>query len=78
MYVNPFLREGNIDSINPLSLFVNGFFESASGFTTTGLSTIFHPEDLPASFVFYRAYILLTYHHPVYNLSKYPDLQPIP
>ena len=59
MYVNPFLREGNIESINPLSLFVNGFFESASGFTTTGLSTIFHPEDLPASFVFYRAYILL-------------------
>jgi len=59
MYVNPFLREGNLESINPLSLFVNGFFESASGFTTTGLSTIFHPEDLPASFVFYRAYILL-------------------
>jgi trk system potassium uptake protein len=59
MYVNPFLKEGNIESINPLSLFINGFFESASGFTTTGLSTIFHPEDLPASFVFYRAYILL-------------------
>ena len=59
MYVNPFLREGNLESINPLSLFINGFFESASGFTTTGLSTIFHPEDLPASFVFYRAYILL-------------------
>src|SRR5215212_3872098 len=59
MYVNPFLKEGNLESINPLSLFVNGFFESASGFTTTGLSTIFHPEDLPESFVFYRAYILL-------------------
>jgi trk system potassium uptake protein len=59
MYVNPFLREGNLESINPISLFINGFFESASGFTTTGLSTIFHPEDLPASFVFYRAYILL-------------------
>ena len=59
IYVNPFLSEGNIESINPLSLFVNGFFESASGFTTTGLSTIFHPEDLPESFVFYRAYILL-------------------
>jgi trk system potassium uptake protein TrkH len=29
MYVNPFLREGNLESINPLSLFVNGFFESA-------------------------------------------------
>ena len=59
MYVNPFLREGNLESIDPLSLFVDGFFESTSGFTTTGISTIFHPEDLPASFVFYRAYILL-------------------
>jgi trk system potassium uptake protein len=38
MYVNPFLKEGNLESINPVSLFVNGFFESASGFTTTGLS----------------------------------------
>ena len=59
MYVNPFLKEGNMESINPLSLFVNGFFESASGFTTTGISTIIHPEDLPESFVFYRAYTLL-------------------
>ena len=40
MYLNPFLKEGNMESINPLSLFVNGFFESASGFTTTGISTI--------------------------------------
>ena len=59
MYVNPFLKEGSLESIDPLSLSVDGFFESASGFTTTGISTIFHPEDLPASFVFYRAYILL-------------------
>ena len=59
MYVNPFLKEGNMESINPLSLFVNGFFESASGFTTTGISTIIHPEDLPESFVFYRAYTSL-------------------
>ena len=59
MYVNPFLKQGNIENIDPLSLFVNSFFESASGFTTTGFSTIFHPEELPESFVFYRAYILL-------------------
>ncbi|CAN5223454.1 TrkH family potassium uptake protein [soil metagenome] len=59
MYVNPFLKEGNLENIDPLSLFVNSFFESASGFTTTGMSTIFHPEELPESFVFYRAYILL-------------------
>ena len=59
MYVNPFLKQGNIENIDPLSLFVNSFFESASGFTTSGFSTIFHPEELPESFVFYRAYILL-------------------
>ena len=59
MYLNPFLKEGNIESMNPLLLFVDSFFESASGFTTTGISTIVEPQELPASFVFYRAYILL-------------------
>ncbi len=51
MYVNPF--SNNID---PLSLLVNSFFESASGFTTTGLSFIVYPENLPQSFDFYRAF----------------------
>jgi trk system potassium uptake protein len=51
MYVNPFWNE-----IDPLSLFVNSFFESASGFTTTGLSMITQPENLPESFVLYRSY----------------------
>jgi trk system potassium uptake protein TrkH len=51
MYVNPFWNE-----IDPLSLFVNSFFESSSGFTTTGLSVITHPENLPQSFVLYRSY----------------------
>jgi trk system potassium uptake protein TrkH len=30
--------------------------ESTSGFTTTGISTIRHPEILPDSFSFYRSY----------------------
>ena len=51
MYVNPFWNE-----IDPLSLFVNSFFESASGFTTTGLSMITQPENLPQSFDLYRSY----------------------
>jgi len=51
MYVNPFWSK-----IDPLSLFVNSFFESASGFTTTGLSMITQPESLPQSFVLYRSY----------------------
>jgi trk system potassium uptake protein len=51
MYVNPFWNK-----IDALSLFVNSFFESASGFTTTGLSMITQPENLPQSFVLYRSY----------------------
>jgi trk system potassium uptake protein TrkH len=51
MYVNPFDK-----AIDPFSLVVKSFFESASGFTTTGLSQILHPEDLPKSFDFYRSF----------------------
>lgn len=51
IYVNPFR-----DGIDPLSLFVNSFFESASGFTTTGLSMIARPENLTDTMVFYRSY----------------------
>ena len=51
MQMNPFWQ-----GIDPLSLFVNSFFESASGFTTTGMSTIAEPENLPESFNFYRTY----------------------
>jgi trk system potassium uptake protein TrkH len=35
--------------------FVDGFFESMSGFTTTGL-TVVHLETLPTSLLFFRAY----------------------
>jgi trk system potassium uptake protein TrkH len=51
MYINPFY-----ENIDPFSLVVKSFFESASGFTTTGLSQILHPEDLPKSFDFYRSF----------------------
>src|SRR5918998_113720 len=51
MYFNPFSND-----IGPLSLLVNSFFESASGFTTTGLTFITHPEDLPQSLDFYRSF----------------------
>ena len=51
MYVNPFWNK-----IDPLSLFVNSFFESASGFTTTGLTMIAQPEKVPQSFDLYRSY----------------------
>ena len=51
LYVNPFW-----EGIDPFSLFASSFLESTSGFTTTGLSTILHPENLPDSFSFYRSY----------------------
>lgn len=51
VYLNPFLP-----GIDSSSLFVNSLFESASGFTTTGLSMITQPENLPQSFNFYRSY----------------------
>ncbi len=51
MYFNPFSND-----ISPFSLLVNSFFESASGFTTTGLTFIIHPEDLPQSLDFYRSF----------------------
>jgi trk system potassium uptake protein TrkH len=51
IYLNPFMP-----GIDAGSLFVNSLFESASGFTTTGLSMITQPENLPQSFNFYRSY----------------------
>ena len=51
IYINPF---GNDTTTS--ALFVNSLFESASGFTTTGLSIISNPENLPKSLNFYRSY----------------------
>ena len=53
IYVNPFWN-----GIDLFSLFASSFLESSSGFTTTGISTITHPENLPDSFSFYRSYTL--------------------
>jgi trk system potassium uptake protein len=51
IYINPFW-----EGIDSFSLFSSSFLESTSGFTTTGISTIIHPENLPDSFSFYRSY----------------------
>src|SRR5918998_6345996 len=51
VYINPFGSD-----TGALVLFVNSFFESASGFTTGGLSIISQPETLPASLNFYHSY----------------------
>lgn len=51
IYINPF---GS--NTGGLVLFVNSFFESASGFTTGGLSIISDPNSLPVSLNFYHSY----------------------
>lgn len=50
MYVNPF---GNV---RVDALFVNSFFESISGYTTTGQTMIAFPENMPETLNFYRSY----------------------
>ena len=42
-------------SANILDKFTNGYFESVSGFTTTGFSFVAHPDALPMSLLIYRS-----------------------
>jgi trk system potassium uptake protein TrkH len=51
IYINPFGTDEGA-----FVLFVNSFFESASGFTTGGLSVISDLDSLPKSFNFYHSY----------------------
>lgn len=51
IYVNPFGQD-----ISAGALVVNSFFESISGFTTTGLSMVMLPEEMPDSLILYRSY----------------------
>jgi trk system potassium uptake protein TrkH len=49
LYLDPF------SSTNTLDRFTNSYFESASGFTTTGFSFIANPDALPRSILVYRS-----------------------
>ena len=51
IYFNPFGNDAGSSS-----LVVDSFFESVSGFTTTGLSIISDPDNLPRSLNFYHSY----------------------
>jgi trk system potassium uptake protein TrkH len=51
IYINPFGTDAGA-----FVLFVNSFFESASGFTTGGLSIISNLDNLPKSLNFYHSY----------------------
>jgi trk system potassium uptake protein TrkH len=68
---------------NPFDLFTNAYFETVSGFTTTGFSFIV-PESLPMSLLFYRSlvefiggvgfiYILAAFFYPNDSLRDYAE-----
>ena len=55
----PYLYVSTFDYETPVEAFASGFFSSAAGFTTGGISLFDTPEDLPQSFTFYRSFTQL-------------------
>jgi len=54
----PFIWNNVFNSGNPFELFTNAYFETVSGFTTTGFSFIADPLlSLPTSLLFYRSLV---------------------
>ena len=51
----PFVWNNVFNSGNPFDLFTNAYFETVSGFTTTGFSFVTNPASLPSSLLFYRS-----------------------
>jgi trk system potassium uptake protein TrkH len=80
LYINPFGAGLSWDV-----LFVNSFFESISGYTTTGLSMIALPETMSDTMVFYHSYtqwvgglsfiyLIMTLFYPEQKLSAMKNL----
>lgn len=55
----PYLYVLPINDVPPFETFSYGFFSSAAGFTTGGISLFEYPEELPQSFTFYRSFTQL-------------------
>ena len=53
----PYIWNNVFDSTNIIDLFSNAYFETVSGFTTTGFSFIQNPQTLAYSLLFYRSLI---------------------
>ncbi len=51
----PYIYTDPFNSPNPLDRFTNGYFESVSGFTTTGFSFISNPDVLPRCILVFRS-----------------------
>jgi trk system potassium uptake protein TrkH len=80
----PFIWNNIFGSGNPFDLFTNAYFETVSGFTTTGFTFVTHPESLPTSLLFYRSlvefiggvgfiYILAAFLYPNDSLEPYAE-----
>lgn len=51
----PYVYQDPFNSPTPIDKFTNGYFESVSGFTTTGFSFIQNSDTLPKSLLIYRS-----------------------
>jgi trk system potassium uptake protein TrkH len=80
----PYIWNNVFHSGNPFDLFSNAYFESVSGFTTTGFSFIANPSSLPMSLLFYRSlvefiggvgfvYILVAFLYPRESLNDFSE-----
>ena len=78
----PYIWNNVFHAGNLLDLFTNAYFETVSGFTTTGFSFIANPASLPTSLLFYRSlvefiggvgfvYILVAFLYPSESLDDF-------
>ena len=84
----PYIWNNVFNSTNPVDLLSNAYFETMSGFTTTGFTIISTPEALPLSLLFYRSliefiggvgfiYILIAFLCPREDIDKYLNIMGI-
>ena len=77
----PYVYQDPFNSPNPIDKFTNGYFESVSGFTTTGFSFIQNSDTLPKSLLVYRSltelmggvgivFLLLAFFHSKKSLNN--------
>jgi trk system potassium uptake protein TrkH len=80
----PYIWNNVFSSGNPFDLFTNAYFETVSGFTTTGFTFIAHAELLPLSLLFYRSlvefiggigfvYLLVAFLYPSDSLDAFAE-----
>ncbi len=77
----PYIYNNTFNSATIADRFTNGYFESVSGFTTTGFSFVAQPETLPISLLVYRSltelmggvgivFLLLAFFQSKFSLSN--------